>query len=273
MALVKIIKRHSTKSYKKKTPTASETGTSTASSGNQPLNKKQPLDPLRNGRRMYTYILKDLVRSIYKIGKTTNPNARFKSLCVRGRVVPIALVCKDIENMLHTKYAENRIVNTDYIHNGSTEWFKMGGSFDVFICALDKGQILPYITVHTMVMELIEHNVIKISDSSTEWELTQSKFGYFLLGVEILLMLGYVKKEAGKLITEDSKNILLVGKKLSISEEVIELLKSKYSFFISTTLRTDFIKENKNKESRLRKVDLRSREFDSEVFLLLNKVL
>jgi hypothetical protein len=34
--------------------------------------------------------------------------------CVRGKVLPIALVNKDVEDILHAKYADNRIVNEDY---------------------------------------------------------------------------------------------------------------------------------------------------------------
>jgi hypothetical protein len=35
---------------------------------------------------VYTYVLKD-IQNIYKIGKTADPHARFKSLCVRGKVL------------------------------------------------------------------------------------------------------------------------------------------------------------------------------------------
>jgi hypothetical protein len=31
---------------------------------------------------VYTYVLKDIQKNIYKIGKTADPHARFKSLCV-----------------------------------------------------------------------------------------------------------------------------------------------------------------------------------------------
>jgi hypothetical protein len=34
--------------------------------------------------------------------------------CVLGKVLPIALVNKDVEDILHAKYADNRIVNEDY---------------------------------------------------------------------------------------------------------------------------------------------------------------
>jgi hypothetical protein len=45
--------------------------------------------------------------------------------CVRGQSTPIALVNKDVEDILHAKYADNRIVNEDYKLN-ATEWFRPG---------------------------------------------------------------------------------------------------------------------------------------------------
>jgi hypothetical protein len=75
---------------------------------------------------VYTYVLKD-IQNIYKIGKTADPHARFKSLCV-GAKYSIALVNKDVEDILHAKYADNRIVNEDYKLNGATEWFRLEGS-------------------------------------------------------------------------------------------------------------------------------------------------
>jgi hypothetical protein len=58
--------------------------------------------------------------------------------CVRGKVLPIALVNKDVEDILHAKYADNRIVNEDYKLNGATEWFRPGGKFDEFIASVER---------------------------------------------------------------------------------------------------------------------------------------
>jgi hypothetical protein len=66
--------------------------------------------------------------------------------------------------------------------------------------------------------------------------------------------------------------VLLIGSKLSVSERAVDDIKNNYIIYLSTTLGSSIIKENKNKDSRLRKV-LKSKEFSSEVFLLLNKVL
>jgi hypothetical protein len=69
------------------------------------------------------------------------------------------------------------------------------------------------------------------------------------------------------------KKTFLIGSKLSVSERAVDDIKNNYIIYLSTTLGSSIIKENKNKDSRLRKVDLKSKEFSSEVFLLLNKVL
>jgi hypothetical protein len=263
-----VIKRHSTKKYKKKK------STDTTKKAPAKARRVQDNNPAITSKLIYTYVLKDLIKLIYKIGKTTNPHARFKNLCVRGKVVPIALVKKDIEEELHKRYAENRIFNEDYKYNGGTEWFKSGGKFDEFILAIDKGQVLPFITLHSMVAEFIEENIIKVSDSNTEWELTQSKYAYYFIGLEILLMLGYVSKIGSNgLLSKDPENILLLGRKISISETILNNIKGQYLFYVSTSLKSHLIIDNKSEKSRTRKIDLKSSEFDSEIFLLLNKVL
>jgi hypothetical protein len=91
---------------------------------------------------LYSHLtfLKTFKKNIYKIGKTADPHARFKSLCV-SKVLPIALVNKDVEDILHAKYADNRIVNEDYKLNGATEWFRPE-KFDEFIASVDKGVFL-----------------------------------------------------------------------------------------------------------------------------------
>jgi hypothetical protein len=46
--------------------------------------------------------------------------------CVLGASTS-SLVNKDVEDILHAKYADNRIVNEDYKLNGATEWFRPEG--------------------------------------------------------------------------------------------------------------------------------------------------
>jgi len=277
---VKTIKKHSTKSYKKKKPAAPKKTAKAKAPKKQGVDiiarREKKIYSSHEKKLVYTYILKDITRNIYKIGKTADPHARFKSLCVRGKVLPIALVNKDIEDILHDRYAENRIFNEEYKINGATEWFKPGGKFDEFIAVIDKGQFLPYITIHTMVMYLIENNVMRLNDPSTEWELSQTKFGYYFLGLEILIMLGYIMRAGEIILAGDKTNILLIGRRVSVSEAILEEIKNNYTIFISVKVKGSIIEDNMDKAkkaSRLRKVNLRSKEFDSEVFLLLNKVL
>jgi hypothetical protein len=110
---------------------------------------------------VYTYVLKDIQKNIYKIGKTADPHARFKSLCVRAKY--FNSLSKDVEDILHAKYADNRIVNEDYKLNGATEWFRPGGKFDEFIASVDKGVFLPYVTLHSLVQDLLENKTLDLT--------------------------------------------------------------------------------------------------------------
>lgn len=225
---------------------------------------------------MYTYILKDLERDIYKIGKTTEPHKRFKSLCRRGKVVPIALLSKDREKEMHEDYAENRIIHPDYPGNGGTEWFKRGGKFDKFINRIDKGLTIPYISAHGMVAELVEDGVIVIGDTNTEWEIKQNDFSFYLIGIEILKMSGYIQQAGNYFINKDNLHIHIIGKKVSVSEHLIEEMKKKYRFYLTYSKYTTIVKDFYNKklfDSRARKVSLQNEDFGSEILLIRNKVL
>jgi hypothetical protein len=156
--------------------------------------------------------------------------------------------------------------------NGATEWFKTGGKFDDFISVVDKGKLLPYITVHTMTKELIEDNCIRMSDSIVEWELAQSTFGYYYIGIEILKMLGYLKVYKEVIIANDPDNILLIGRKVSISDKVYDDIKNNFNVFLGFDISKGIVQDNKKKGSRLRKVVIEKKDFDSELFLLLNSV-
>jgi hypothetical protein len=106
---------------------------------------------------------------------------------------------------------------------------------------------------------------IRLNDPTTEWELSQNKFGYYFVGLEVLVMLGYVQRTKS-VILPGKEDVLLIGSKLSVSERAVDDIKNNYIIYLSTTLGSSIIKENKNKDSRLRKVDLKSKEFSSEVF-------
>lgn len=225
---------------------------------------------------MYTYILKDIERDIFKIGKTTEPHSRFKNLCRRGKVVPIALLHRDVEKGLHADYADNRIEHPDYPGNGGTEWFRRGGKFDKFIKRIDKGLTIPYISAHGLVSELIDEGVIIIGDTNTEWEIKQNDFSFYLIGVEILKMCGYIQQAGNYYINQDNLHIHVIGKKISVSEKLLENLKENYRFYLTYSKYTTVVKDFYNKklfDSRARKVSLQQEDFGSEILLIRNKVL
>ena len=225
---------------------------------------------------MYTYILKDSKLGIYKIGKTKYPLARFKSLCVRGVITPIALVNRDVEKKLHAEYKENRVNHPDFDHNGGTEWFKKGGKFDAFIAKVDTGTSLPYITLHEMVTILLESGCIHVPDSSTQWEVDGHDFSRYKIGLELLHMLKFIERSGNSLTNKDKKNVLLMGKKISVSEKLIEFIEKRFKVYLGIHRDSGVIKEMADKErygSRLRRIVLDKKEMLSEVFLLLNRVV
>jgi hypothetical protein len=85
--------------------------------------------------------------------------------CVLGASTSIVSQ-QDVEDILHAKYADNRIVNEDYKLNGATEWFRPGGKFDEFI----SGQVFPYVTLHSLVQDLLENKTLDLT--------TQHRMGY-----------------------------------------------------------------------------------------------
>ena len=124
-----------------------------------------------------------------------------------------------------------------------------------------------------MVTDLLESKVIRLDEPTTEWELSQNKFGHYFIGLEILVMLGYVTRTKSHILPANKDNILLIGSRLSVSEAVMDDIKTNYTIILATGLKAAALKDNKTETSRLRRVDLKSKDFDSEVFLLLNKVL
>ena len=261
MRNVSVIRPFSSKKYKR-------------SKGKNKGGWKKKWKPFNQEDKMvYTYVLKDIGRGIYKIGRTTSPHKRFKNLCRRGKVVPIALVPKDIEKELHKMYADNRVKHPDYKHNGGTEWFKQGGKFDEFVERVDTGHVVPYITLHTMVEELINENYIIVSDSNTQWTLTQASFGYHLIGMELLKMLGYVKMSTSGLISQKKDGVFAIGMRVSISEDIIKTFKEDYTIYLSDTHSAGLIPEQYNKDkydSRVRKIVLKGAEYVSDLYILLN---
>jgi hypothetical protein len=89
--------------------------------------------------------------------------------------VTIALVNKDVEDILHAKYADNRIVNEDYKPK-QLNGFALR-KFDEFIASVDKVFLLTSPCILWCKTFLKTKN-IRLNDT-TEWELSQNKFGYY----------------------------------------------------------------------------------------------
>lgn len=225
---------------------------------------------------MYTYILKDIKLGIYKIGRSNDPHNRFRSLCIRGRVVPIALVNNDIEKKLHKEFAENRTTHNDFIGNGSTEWFKRGGKFNKFIDTVEKEYSLPYITLHSFIEELLSDNIMTISDASTTWEISNMVYAYHTIGARLLYMVGKLGMVGEKIVDKNILGISIIRGKIALSEGLIEEIKKNYTFFIAADYDKKVIFDKKIKSKGIAKVcklDLKEGSLLLDAFLLINKVL
>jgi hypothetical protein len=77
-------------------------------------------------------------------------------------------------------------------------------------------------------------------------------------------MLGYVQRTKSVILPGNKEDVLLIGSKLSVSERAVDI-KNNYIIYLSTTLGSSIIKENK--DSRLRKVDLKSRSLAQRYFI------
>lgn len=266
MALVKTIKKSNGKNKK----------VDTGEAGSIVARRKKKVYEAHKRKQVYTYILKDITRDIYKIGKTTNPHDRFKNLCKRGKVIPVAVVKKDIEDILHKEYAENRIHNDEYEKNGATEWFERGGKFDAFIDKVDTGKYMPYITLHQLAKILEERGKLTIVDPTTKWELEQSKYSHYMIGNEIARMLGYIARAGSSITTPYPEDVFIIGQRVALSESIVDNILKEYEIFIGQDHMHGALSEKKDREkfdTRVRKVTIENKEFDSAVFLLLNKVL
>lgn len=226
------------------------------------------------GRVIYTYILKDIENDIYKIGKTTAPLRRFKSLCIKDKVVPIALVAKDVEKELHELYKDNRIINEEYVRNGMTEWFKKGGKFTEFIKGIDNGRVLPYITIYSLFEYLLENTTVLMADQSTAWEISQEDLGYFFIMRRIMKALKMIKYSGGHFVPTKkfSDDILIIQKRISVNNNILDYITNNYDIFISTE-KNDIIKHDRYKEEGYiaTSVFLDKEVKDRKAYILINK--
>jgi hypothetical protein len=49
---------------------------------------------------------------------------------------------------------------------------------------------------------------IRLNDPTTEWELSQNKFGYYFVGLEVLVMLGYVQRTKSVILPGNKEDVL-----------------------------------------------------------------
>jgi hypothetical protein len=97
---------------------------------------------------------------------------------------------------------------------------------------VDKGVFLPYVTLHSLVQDLLENKNIRLNDPTTEWELSQNKFGYYFVGLEVLVMLGYVQRTKSVILPGNKEDVLLIGSKLSVSERAVDDKEQLYNLFV-----------------------------------------
>jgi hypothetical protein len=178
---------------------------------------------------VYTYILKDIKKDLFKIGRTKDPVKRFRDTCYRGKIVPYYLMAEDRELELHTKFKDMRVVHPDDI-SGRTEYFKRGGTFTETAEWVDKKDPLPFLSPMVM-MDDLERSGNLIYDSITvSFELSADAYGLYTLSLAILDMLD---------LKDDIKYILKVANKVAVSEALIDHIKKNYKIRVSFTVGTE----------------------------------
>jgi hypothetical protein len=95
--------------------------------------------------------------------------------------------------------------------------------FDEFIASVDKGYSLRHPAF--LVQDLLENKNIRLNDPTTEWELSQNKFGYYFVGLEVLVMLGYVQRTKSVILPGNKEDVLLIGSKL-FSDALLLILRT-----------------------------------------------
>lgn len=176
--------------------------------------------------KVYTYILKDLKRNLYKIGQSTNPKQRFRQLCIPGELIPIYLFDTNIEGALHKEYAEYRLKNHPKYIDGKTEYFSYGGRFAEFVNKLDV-KILPFYSPHNLYLFLETQKLMRYDSAETRAVVLEDKYAEWRLGRKILVLLGYLFYD-GYNYASIHRGIELDGSKTFISSGVVEYILNHY---------------------------------------------
>ncbi|MCK5788249.1 MAG: GIY-YIG nuclease family protein [Chlamydiia bacterium] len=202
-------------------------------------------------KKVSTYILHDKVRDIYKIGKSSDPKVRIKTLCIPGEVEPIKLFNEDLEKKLHEEFKEYRIDHPLY-KDGGTEWFKYGGKFKEYIDALEKEQI-PFYTPHSLYQILDENGQFSIDTRHTYNVLKENEYYRYSLGRKMLTLLGYLYYRDSS-YQSIHPGILIQDNKIFISAEVVHEIISKYTINIVSTHIDNYINKTTPGVMFLRKI-------------------
>jgi len=183
-------------------------------------------------KKVSTYILYDKLRDIYKIGKSSNPTARIKTLCIPGEIEPIKLFQGDVESDLHKEFKDYRITHPLY-KDGKTEWFRYGGKFKEFIDGIEPEEIAFY-TPHSLYQLLEDEGQLRVDTTHTFNSLKENEYYRYIVGRKILILLGYIYYEDGTYKTRHP-GVSFDGKKLFISARVIDEILTSYTVALAST--------------------------------------
>ena len=178
---------------------------------------------------MYTYVLYDSKEDLYKIGRTKSPLVRLRQLCKRGEISAITVIPKDIEKKLHKQFTDFRQLHPTAT-DGKTEWFKKGGKLSTFIDSIPKKDAYPFLSPEVLFEDMLTRGSLILS-KSIMWDISSARYGKYLVGVDILVLVGALKlKRFGLWTKAERHNISIDNRKIGISEFIIDYLCSKYEF-------------------------------------------
>jgi len=223
--------------------------------------------------KVYTYVLKDLDTGLYKIGKSTNPRARFRKLCRPGKVVPIHVFHEDIEGELHGEYASQRLKshpNPEY-EDGHTEWFRYGGVLKPFIDSLEVQNIAFY-SPQGLYENLESSGKLLIKEVAVTNKLKKTDYYKYIIGRKLLNMLGYTFYNGLGYDTCHS-GIALSGPKTFLTDEVMqEISTNNYVEIVANRFENTLEKFRKKYGKRVfvRKID--SLEDDTPIYVLIAEI-
>ena len=201
----------------------------------------------KRNKQMYTYILKDKDLDIYKIGKTTDPSTRFKNLCTRGEVYPIAIIDEDVERELHELYNDNRIGTNAKASSGVTEWFRRGGKFDELLAEIDDGEEIPYITPHALLKDMEALGNFSILGPGAMWEFDSIHAGRHILGTLFLVQMGALAgKPFNYNVSENYDELIsLRNGKVTMTDSFAKMLATTHTIFLGDKSTIEALKASK----------------------------